>query len=348
MSQTLITEIGEFALIDRMGEVLGPAEDDSVLTGFTDDAAVYRIGDGRVHVATTDALIEAVHFDRTFIPMEHLGVKAMAVNVSDVVAMNAQPRYATIALGLPNNVSVEQVDALYRGLRQAAQAYGVTIVGGDTTAARFLTLSVTVIGEADEDAIVYRSGAQPGDVLCVTGDLGAAYAGLKLLLEQRQLLQQEGEDYDPEDLSAFQYVVQRQLAPTAQLGIIRDWAERGVQPHALIDISDGLASEVHHVCRQSETGALVYATALPIALETRDAADRFREDVDLYALFGGEDYELLFTLPEDQLDRLDDTTFVAVGEVTPASAGVRVQTPEGDMVDLESGGYQHFGGDGME
>jgi len=345
-TNTPINELGEFALIERMQAVLGTPEDADVLAGIKDDAAVYRVCDGRVHVATTDALIESVHFDRLFTPMEYLGFKALSVNVSDVVAMNALPRYATVALGLPRNVTVEMVEALYRGLKHAASAYGVTIVGGDTTATHGLTVVVTVIGEANEQDVVYRSGAKDGDVLCVTGDLGAAYAGLKVMLDQRRALQEEGEAYQP-DLAPFQYVIQRQLVPQARLQTVKDWAARGVRPHALIDISDGLASEVHHLCKQSGCGALIHTAALPIAPETRDVADHFAEDVDTFALFGGEDYELLFTLSEDELARLDPESCVVVGLITAAEEGVRVRTPEGEAIPLGFEGYQHFGGDGL-
>ena len=343
-SYTPIRDLGEFALIDHMKTVLDAPDEADVLIGIDDDAAVYRIGEGRVHVVTTDALIEAVHFDRVFMPMEYLGFKALSVNVSDVLAMNALPRYATVALGLPDNVSVEMVEALYRGLQHAAGAYNVTIVGGDTTAARFLTLVVTVIGEASEQDIVYRSGARPGDVLCVTGDLGAAYAGLKVMLDQRRAMQDEGAAYQP-NLEPFQYVIQRQLAPLARFQVIQDWSARSARPHALIDISDGVASEAHHLCKQSGCGAVIHAATLPIAPETRGVADLFAEDVDTYALFGGEDYELLFTLPEDELEKLDPESFVVIGLMTEADEGVSVQMPEGDVIPLPFTGYQHFEGE---
>ncbi len=340
-SYTPISDLGEFALIDRMQAVLGAPDDDAVLAGINDDAAVYRIDDDRVHVVTTDALIEAIHFDRLFMPMEYLGFKALSVNVSDVLAMNALPRYATVALGLPANVSVEMVEALYRGLQKAATAYRVTIVGGDTTAARFLTLAVTVIGEAREADVVYRSGAQAGDVLAVTGNLGAAYAGLKVMLDQRRAMQEEGRAYQP-NLEPYQYVIQRQLAPLARLQTIEDWAARGIRPHALIDISDGLASEVHHLCKQSDCGARIHAEALPIAPETHAVADSFADDAETYALFGGEDYELLFALPESELEKLDPESFIVVGHVMDAGDGVCVQTLEGELIPLEFSGYQHF------
>lgn len=339
---TPINELGEFALIDRMRQVLGEPDDEQLVVGIADDAAVYRVGDGLVHVITTDALIEGVHFDRLFMPMEYLGMKSVAVNVSDIVAMNAHPRYATIAVGLPVSVTVEMIEEFYRGVRRACELYGLHVVGGDSTAARQLTLSVTVVGEAHEEEIIRRSGARPGDALCVTGDLGGSYAGLKVLVEQRKRLQQEPEAFQPE-IESHRYVIQRHLTPRARMDVIEDWAERGVRPHALIDVSDGLASETHHLCHQSGCGALLYGAAIPIAFETRDVADRYDEDVDTYALFGGEDYELLFAIAPEQLDLLDPASYNVVGTFTPADQGVRIQTPEGDVIPLGAGGYQHFG-----
>jgi len=341
-TQTPVNEIGEFSLIERMETVLETPVVEGLHQGIGDDAAVYFIGNERVHVITTDALIEGVHFSRSFMPMAYLGFKSIAVNVSDVVAMNASPLYATIALGLPHNVSVEMVEAFYRGVRQACEEYGLTVVGGDTTAARQITIAVTVVGEAAEEDILYRRGARPGDLLCVTGDLGAAYAGLKVLLDQQTRIQDEGEGYEP-DLDPFRYVIQRQLMPRAKLATIRDWAARRVRPTALIDVSDGLASETHHLCRQSRCGALIYGAAIPIDLETRAVAHQFVEDVDTYALFGGEDYELLFALPEQEVDRLDPETFAVVGRFTDLEEGVRLQTPEGAVIPLEAGGFEHFG-----
>jgi thiamine-monophosphate kinase len=338
---TSIADVGEFGLIGHMREVLGPVDDDTVLMGIADDAAVYRVRDGRVHVVTTDALVEGVHFDRTFAPMQHLGFKALSVNVSDVVAMNAAPRYATVTLGVPQNVSVEMLGALYGGLRQACRAYDVAVIGGDTVAAPSLTLSITVIGEASEDAVVYRRGAQPGDALVVTGDLGASYAGLKVLLDQRDRLQAEGEAFRP-DFDRFSYCVRRHLAPPAQLQAIRDWAEAGVRPRALIDISDGLASEAHHVCEASGVGALVFGPSLPVHRETAAVAEHFDEGVDAYVLFGGEDYELLAALAPDDLAKLDSERVSVVGQVTPAEEGVRLRTPEGEEMPLRPGGFDHF------
>ena len=337
---TPVSEVGEFGLIDRLRDVLGITEREALLEGIGDDAAVYEVGGGRVHVVTTDALVEGVHFDRVFMPLGLLGYKAVAVNVSDVVAMNAAPRYATIALGLPNNVSVEAVEALYEGVAQACRQYGLVVVGGDVTAAERLFLSVTVIGEADADAVVTRRGARPGDLLCVTGDLGSAAAGLKVLLAGKEAFA-EGAETQP-DLAPWSYAVQRHLAPQARLDRIQAWAEAGVRPHALIDISDGLASEVHHLCRAGSVGARVEAAMLPIHVQTYRAAQRFGDQPQTYALYGGEDYELLFALPEAEASKLPDDTYAVVGVVTEASAGILLGLPESDPVSLEATGFQHF------
>lgn len=341
---TTIREVGEFGLIDRIRALTGDATDPDVLRGISDDAAVYRIGGGRVHVVTTDALVEGIHFDPRFTPLRHLGVKAVAVNVSDVAAMNARPRFLTIALGLPSTISVEMVEAFYAGVKAACDAYGCTLLGGDTTAAHRLTLSVTAIGEAEEDAVAYRSGAKAGDLLVVTGDLGAAYAGLKVLRDEHDALQGRDEDARP-DLEPFTYVIGRHLAPTARVQAVAHWAEQGVRPHALIDISDGLAAEVHHLCRNSGCGALVHAPALPIDLETRTAADRFSDDVDAYALFGGDDYELLAALAPDDFERLDPELFAVIGRFTAPEEGIQIRTPEGETIPLHAQGFQHFGSD---
>lgn len=341
---TPIRDVGEFGLIDRMTAILGDPADEDVLAGISDDAAVYRIDDERVHVVTTDVLIEGVHFDRLIMPMEYLGIKAIAVNVSDVVAMNATPRFATVAVGLPETVSVEQVEGLYGGMRKACELYGVTIIGGDTSAAHQLTISVTVIGEARTRDVVYRRGAAPGDVLCVTGDLGGAIAGLKVLLGQRKELEERRDDFAPQ-LEEYQYVIQRQLVPRARLDVVRGWAERGVKPHALIDLSDGLGSDIHHVCNESGCGAELHVAAIPVGVETRRVADEFEEDVDTYALFGGEDYELLFAASKDDLDRMDESSYNVIGQFT-AEKDVTVRLPDGTTFPLGRRGYEHFrGGD---
>ncbi|MDX1531997.1 MAG: thiamine-phosphate kinase, partial [Rhodothermales bacterium] len=238
---TPVSHVGEFGLIDRLKDTLGITDREALVQGIGDDAAVYRVGGGgldgpaRVHVVTTDALVEGVHFDRVFVPMGHLGYKALAVNVSDVVAMNAEPRYATVALGLPNNVSVEAAETLYEGMAQACRQYGLAVIGGDVTASERLVLAVTVVGEAEEEAVVLRRGARPGDLLCVTGDLGSAVAGLKVLLAEKEAFQRDadanrGAEPAQPDLQPWSYVVERQLAPQARLDRVQAWREAGVRP----------------------------------------------------------------------------------------------------------------------
>ena len=340
---TPLSDLGEFGLIDRLRSTLGEAATgETVLVSIGDDAAAYRVSEDRAHVITTDALVEGVHFDRAFTPLERLGFKAISVNVSDVCAMNARPLVATVALGLPAGIAVEDVEALYAGMRRACAQYGCALVGGDVSAARSLLLSVTVVGEARTDALTLRRTAQIGDIVCVTGDVGAAFAGLKLLLEARERLREDAA-FQP-DFADFQYVLARQLAPTARLDLVEAFDRAAVRPSAMIDVSDGLASEVHHLARQSEVGFRLYEAALPIDPETRTVADRFEAEAPVLALFGGEDYELLFTMSEKDLERLPrQSLFTPIGRVTAPGEGVLVQTAEGGEIPLEAGGFDHFG-----
>lgn len=339
---TPVSATGEFGLIDLLTEELGPPLDEDIVRTIGDDAAVYKIGNGRVHVVTTDVLIESIHFDRSFMPMEYLGVKSMAVNVSDILAMNARPRFVTIALGVPHSVSVEMIQDVYRGIKKSCDAFGMTLVGGDTVAAQKMMLSVTIIGEAAEESVVYRHGATVGDVICVTGDIGASYAGLRLLLEQNQQLQKAGNGFKPV-LNDYRYVIQRHLTPTPRLSAIEALKEAGVRPNAMIDVSDGLASEIQHICRQSYCGARLTAEHLPIHEETKKVAGLFSQDADTYALYGGEDYELLLTLPEASFNKLPKDAFTRIGVITEEESIV-IETPEGAAIPLQGKGYQHFGG----
>lgn len=335
---TPVSHVGEFGLIDRLRARLGAtAHADDLTEGIGDDAAVLALGGGRAQVVTTDALVEGVHFDRAFAPMRAIGWKAIATNVSDVCAMNAIPRWATVALGLPNDVSVEAAEALYDGIAQAAERYGVAVVGGDVTASARLLLSVTLIGEATADQIVLRRGAQPGDLLCVTGDIGAAAAGLQALMSGK-----EAPEDEPMDLAPFAYVVERQLMPQARLDRVRQWAERGFRPTALIDISDGLAAEAHHLADAGIVGVTVEGGALPVHVQTMQAAERFGARAEAYALYGGEDYELLFTAPDAELARLPADTYAVVGEITAPDDGVRLRLPDETVVPLAAGGYRHY------
>ncbi len=341
---TPISEVGEFGLIDRLSEVLGDHSDDKLLQGIGDDAAVYAIGDGRVHVITSDAMVEGVHFDRTFVPMRYLGWKAIATNVSDVVAMNAMPRYATVALALPNNASVEQIEKLYGGMAEACERYDLTIVGGDVTAATKMTVSVTVVGEAAEEDIVYRKGAQVGDLLCVTGDLGSAAAGLKVLLAGKTGFESSGDGAESShpNLIDFAYVVERHLFPQARRDRVQSWREAHFRPNAMIDVSDGLGGDIQHLCLASQTGAVIEAGLLPIHVQTFKAAELYDADPLSLALQGGEDYELLFAIPESEVEKLDENTYAIVGHVVDASEGITLRDPDGNVTPLEAGGYEHF------
>ena len=346
---TPVSEVGEFGLIDRLQATLGDAADArDLVIGMGDDAAVYRVGgaggDGgsRVHVVTTDALVEGVHFDRTYVPLRALGWKAIATNVSDVVAMNARPRFATVALGLPNNLSVEGAEALYTGIAQACERYGLAVVGGDTTASARLTLSVTVIGEAQEQEIVTRSGAQPGDLLCVTGDLGSAAAGLQVLISGKDATGGDGATQVRPDLTEFAYVVERQLMPQARLDRVETWAAAGVRPTSLIDVSDGLASEVHHLSQAGTVGAVIDGGLLPVHVQTALAAQRYDARAEAYVLYGGEDYELLFTLAQDDAPKLASDTYAVVGQIVEPDEGVTLRLPDGNRVPIQAGGYKHY------
>ena len=345
---TPISSVGEFGLIERLGARLAPPTgSDIVLQGIGDDAAVYRSTEGRVQVITTDALIEGVHFDRRFTPMNFLGQKAIAVNVSDIAAMNAVARVATVALGIPRNFSLEMAESLYDGIAEAGRKYGIRIVGGDTSTAHALYIAVTVTGEAAAEDLVFRRGAREGDMICVTGDLGASYAGLQVLVDQRRALEEMGAEYQP-DLEPHRKVIDRHLLPEARTDFISALAEMRIRPTSMIDISDGLASEVNHICLQSGVGAIIQVSNIPFDPVTRAVADQFMQDVDTYAFYGGEDYELLFTAsPGDARKLAHAGHCVVIGRVEPADLGVRAIEADGSEIPLDGrGGYDHFGGDG--
>ncbi|MBL7979613.1 MAG: thiamine-phosphate kinase [Bacteroidetes Order II. Incertae sedis bacterium] len=338
---TPISDLGEFGLIQRIGELLGKPRN-PLLKGIGDDAAVYPVTDSRVHVVTSDMLIENVHFDRMFHPLRYLGFKAISVNASDVCAMNALPQYATMSLGVPHNMSVEMVEDLYQGVERACALYGMDLIGGDTTASRQLVISITAIGEAEASQVAYRSGARPGDLVCVTGDVGAAYAGLRILLEEKKRFEAaKGEGHSP-DLSAFDYVIQRSLSPTARLDMVRNWRENQIVPSAAIDVSDGLASEINHLCERSNVGALLQMAKVPIEILTREVAEQFGEDPETFALYGGDDYEVLFTVTPDEAVLLDETLFTVIGTITHPEEGLHLELQDGSTMPIASNGFRHF------
>jgi thiamine-monophosphate kinase len=338
--RTDISALGEFGLIDRLAAGLAPQRADT-LKGIGDDAAVLEYGGSPV-VVTTDMLVEGIHFDLMYQPLKHLGYKAIVVNLSDICAMNAVPRHVTVSIALSNRFSVEAVEELYDGMRTACRAYGVDLVGGDTTASpRGLVISVTAIGSASKEKLVYRSGAKPGDILCVTGDMGAAYLGLQILEREKQVFLADPQ-MQPQ-LSDKEYLIRRQLKPEARLDSVEYFEKAGLVPTAMIDVSDGLASDLMHICKASGTGAFLEEAQVPIHDEARLQAMEFRLDPITCALHGGEDYELLFAVKPDDLDkvRFMDSVYI-IGEITPAEDGVKLHTSGGQIHELTAQGWKHF------
>ncbi len=338
---TPLAQLGEFGLISRLRQGLTQTQPSTVL-GIGDDAAILAPAAGQELVVSTDMLVEGVHFDLSFSPLRHLGYKAVAVNVSDIAAMLALPTQLLVALSLPPRFTVEAVEELYAGIRLACDAYGVDLVGGDTTSSRGgLVISITVVGQVPAGRAVRRSGGRPTDILCVSGDLGAAYLGLQVLEREKQAFLADP-DTQPE-LENYNYVVQRQLRPEARLDLVHELRELGAHPTSLIDISDGLASEVLHLCAASGTGARVFSEFLPLANPTLEAAAEFNLDPVMCALNGGEDYELLFTLPvADHAKIKNHPDITVIGHLTEKSDLVNLVLKSGQAVPLRAQGWGHF------
>lgn len=341
-ARTEISSLGEFGLIDRFAPHFAPKQA-STLKGIGDDAAVFRYGEaGPATVVSTDLLVEGIHFDLMYHPLAHLGYKAVVVNLSDVYAMNATPRQITFSMALSSKVSVEAVDELMSGVRAACDAYDVDLVGGDTTSSLSgVVLSVTALGEADPDRITYRTGAQVGDLVCITGNLGAAYLGLQLLEREKQLFLDNPEIQPTLDEAAV--LVGAQLKPEARRDIVEAFAKTGLVPTSMIDVSDGLASELYHICRQSGVGALIEESGVPIHPDAQLKALDFKLDPITCALSGGEDYELLFTIdPKDtEKVRFLPDIYIA-GEVVPAEDGLKLHTKGGNLHAIPAQGWRHF------
>ncbi|MFN3378665.1 MAG: thiamine-phosphate kinase [Runella zeae] len=341
MTRTELSTIGEFGLISRINQQFTPQLSQTI-KGIGDDAAVIDTGTDEYLLVSTDMLVEGVHFDLSYAPLKHLGYKAIAVNVSDIAAMNGIPRQVTVSVGLSNRFSVEAIDELYAGIQAACEAYKVDLVGGDTTASRSgLVISVTALGVVEKSKIAYRNGAKPNDIICVTGDLGAAYVGLQLLeREKREFLENPNMQPQLEDKS---YVVGRQLKPEARTDIVYELQDAGVVPTSMIDISDGLASEILHLCTQSGVGAQVFEENLPIADETYLANDEFKLSPLTGALNGGEDYELLFTIQQSDYEKIKNSPHISfVGFMTNQPDQVELITKGGGRFPIQAQGWQHL------
>ena len=331
-----ISQLGEFGLIDRLTQGL-PAVNDSTIRGVGDDCAVIRNRDTDILV-TTDLLLEGVHFDLTYVPLKHLGYKSAIVNFSDVYAMNGTPRQITVSLGISKRFTVEHIEELYSGIRLACEIYGVDLVGGDTTSSRQgLVISITCIGEAEPDKVVTRCGAKDTDLICVSGDLGAAYMGLQLL-EREKAASVGQKDFQP-DFAGKEYNVERQLKPEARKDIVSELAGAGIVPTAMMDISDGLSSELMHICKDSGVGCRVFEERIPIDYQTAIMAEEIDMNVITAALNGGEDYELLFTVPLHFHEKVKDLPGVKViGHITKPELGCAMVTRDGSEIPLQAQG----------
>lgn len=337
---TNLSDLGEFGLIDRLAANI-KIYNNSTEKGIGDDAAVINHGDEETLVSV-DILCEGVHFDMTYCPLKHLGYKAAVVNFSDIYAMNGTPTQIVVGMGISSKYSVEAIEEIYRGIRLACDHYHVDLVGGDTTASKSgLFLSITVIGKARKEDIVYRSGARPNDLLCVSGDLGAAYTGL-LILEREKAAFMADPNMQPE-FAGYDYILERQLKPEARWDIVKRLKDAGVKPTAMIDISDGLASEVLHLCKESKVGCTVYEERIPMNHKTIQTAKDFNIVPSVAALNGGEDYELLFTVAQSDYEKVKDMEDVRIiGYITTDEGQANLITNDNCQVPLEAQGFKHF------
>ncbi len=339
--ETEISTLGEFGLIDRLTKDIKLVNESSV-KGVGDDCAVLRYGEKETLV-TTDLLLEGIHFDLTYTPLKHLGYKVAVVNFSDVYAMNGIPRQLTVSLGVSKRFTVEHIDALYSGIRLACEIYGVDLVGGDTSASvTGLIISATCIGEADKGKVVYRNGAKDTDLICVSGDLGSAYMGLQLLERERSVSKDSQEEFHPA-FEGREYLLERQLKPEARRDVVEALAKAGVKPTSMIDVSDGLSSELMHICKQSNTGCRIYEERIPIDYQTAIMAEEFNMNLVTAALNGGEDYELLFTVPLTDHEKVAAMEGVKIiGRITKPELGLYMETRDGAELQLRAQGWQAF------
>lgn len=335
--RTEIATLGEFGLIRRLTQDI-VLKNESSKHGVGDDAAVLSYPDKEVLV-TTDLLVEGIHFDLTYVPLKHLGYKSAIVNFSDIYAMNGFPKQMTVSIALSKRFSVEDVEDFYAGIRLACEKHNVDIVGGDTSSSLTgFTISITCIGEADKSNIVYRNGAKETNLLCVTGNLGAAYMGLQLLEREKAVFKHE-QDVQP-DFEGKEYLLERQLRPEARGDIIKRLTESGIVPTSMIDISDGLSSELIHICTQSRVGCRIYEEHIPIDYQTAVMAEEFNMNLTTCALNGGEDYELLFTVPIADYEKIEEMEGVKlIGHITKKELGCALITRDGQEFELKAQGW---------
>ena len=337
-NNTEIAALGEFGLIERVCSRFTSAENASTVKACGDDAAVIDAGD-RYLLVTTDLMLEGVNFDLTYFPLAHLGYKAVVTGISDILAMNGTPRQVLISLGISSRFSVEMIEQIYEGVKIACSEYAVDLAGGDTSASvNGLTISVTACGDVAKDKVVYRNGAKVNDLICVTGDLGAAYMGLHLLEREKRAL--DGHPNPQPKFEGYEYLLQRQLRPEARLDIIKKLAENDIVPTSMIDMSDGLSSDLLQICKSSDKGARIYLNRLPIAKHTYEMAEELHHDPVVAALNGGEDYELLFTVPLSCQDAVFGMGIDVIGHITEAGTGTALVTPDGQDIPITAPGWK--------
>jgi thiamine-monophosphate kinase len=338
-TRTELSQLGEFGLIKHLTQHI-EIKNPSTLKGVGDDAAVINYTEGeRVTLITTDMLVEGVHFDLTYVPLKHLGYKSVIVNLSDIYAMNGNPKQITVSIALSNRFSLESVEELYAGMLMACEKYGVDLIGGDTTSSLSgLVISITAIGEADKSKVVYRNGAKEKDLLCVSGDLGGAYMGLQIL-EREKAVFKDNPKIQP-DLEGKDYILERQLKPEARKDIIKLFEALEMKPTSMIDVSDGLASEILHICDQSGVGCELYEEKIPIDPQTYETARQFNLDPTMCALSGGEDYELLFTISTSDYDKVkNQLDFTIIGHITHKDSGSNLVSKSGSSHPLQAQGW---------
>lgn len=339
-SQTEISTLGEFGLIEELIKSF-KVKNNSTIKGVGDDAAVLDYSN-RKALVTTDLLLEGIHFDLTYVPLRHLGYKAAVVNFSDIYAMNGTPKQITVSLGVSKRFTVEHIKELYEGIKLACEIYGVDLIGGDTSASvTGLLISITCIGEGEEGKIVYRSGAKENDLICVSGDLGAAYMGLQLL-ERERVASAGQKDFQPQ-FGGKEYIIERQLKPEARKDIIEILEKNGIQPTAMMDVSDGLSSELLHICRESNVGCRVYEERIPIDYQTAVMAEELNMNVTVVAMNGGEDYELLFTVPLEMHEKISQIEGIRIiGHVTKPELGCFMQSRDDNEIAISAQGWNAF------
>ncbi|RAJ97765.1 thiamine-monophosphate kinase [Larkinella arboricola] len=342
-TRTELESVGEIALIQRISQGFAATSHAETVRGIGDDAAVIDTGGPDYGLISTDMLLEGVHFDLAYSPLKHLGFKAVAVNVSDIAAMNGTPLQITVSIALSNRFSVEAVEELYSGIKAACEAYRVDLIGGDTTSSRSgLVISVTVFGKVAKDKITYRNTAKPNDVVCVTGDLGAAFLGLQLLEREKQVYM-ANPNMQPEISEDKSYVLERQLRPSARTDIVYELQDLGVVPAAMIDVSDGLASELMHICTQSGTGAVIFDENIPIDDVSYLVATELNLSPLTAALNGGEDYELLFTIRPHEFEKLKNHARITpIGYLTDKPDSILLGTKAGQYTPIKAQGWKHF------